>query len=113
MLGTLDDLTVNLKKIRSLKGFEAKIIIAVVAVIDDGRIKLLAMGTNDPVELVGDQRSMKASVRVDIVIKLLHDTSKLLLGLLVKVGDGNPSSQKRIIGMLSCHTGGCFGRQGV
>ena len=111
VLWSLDDLAVDAKKVRSLKGLEAKVVVGKVAVVDDGRVEHVLVGHDDLVDVIGDHRCVLASLGVDPRVKVVDDLGEDLLGLLVEVGDGDTGCEDGIVGVLCGKVGGCLGCQ--
>ena len=65
-------LCVHIWTINYLKGLEAEVVVAEIAVVDDGGIEFLSVGHNDVVDLLRDQWSRLSSLRMDVLVKLLQ-----------------------------------------
>jgi hypothetical protein len=113
VLRPLNHLVLNLHEVGLLKGLEPKVVVAVIAVIDDGRVQAILMLLDDVEGLLGDQGSMLLGVGVDVIVEVLHNGRELLLGLLVEVGDGNAGSQESIIWMLGGQVGSSLSGESV
>lgn len=105
--------TVDAKEVRLLKSLEAEKVVAIVTVINDGRVKTVGVLHDDLVGLLGDERDVAFEGRVDVGIEVLDDGREDLLGLLVEVGDGDAGSEGSIIRVVGSQVGGGLGSQVV
>mmetsp|Transcript_39014 Transcript_39014/g.91260 ORF Transcript_39014/g.91260 Transcript_39014/m.91260 type:complete len:642 (+) Transcript_39014:465-2390(+) len=87
VLWALGDLAVHAQQIRLLERLETEKVILKITVVHDGCIKPLLVVHNNRVDVIGDERSLLAVARVDVLVQLIHDSGKRLLSHLVQVGD--------------------------
>ena len=88
LLRSLGNFPVDLEQIRPFKSFETKILVAEIAVVDDGGVETVRVLLDDLVMLLGDHGGRPA-VGLDVV-EVGDDLAELLLGLLVQVGHDDP-----------------------
>jgi hypothetical protein len=72
-----------------LHGFEAKVIVLEVFVIDDGRVEFFGVSHDDLISRLGNHRTWFVVFGVDIGIEILNDLRELFLGLLVQIRHGD------------------------
>jgi hypothetical protein len=99
-----------------LHGFESKVVVVEILVIDDCGIKFFRMSHDNVVRLLRDHRTWFVVLRVDINIQIMNDLRKLLLGLFMQIrhcdttlsatdtmNESLPSSKDSIIRMFGGH----------
>ena len=111
VLWAFGNASVNLQQVRFFEGFVAKIIITVIAIIDDRRVQQSRILANDFVHFPRNQRCILAGFGVFIVVQFFDRARKRFIGLFMEVGNGNPGRQNGVIRMFGGHRSSCFGRQ--
>ena len=88
MLWSFGHFPVDFQQITSLQSFEAKVLVAEIPVVDDGRVEPVGVGHDDLVVLLGDHGGGPA---VGFhVVQIFDHFAEYLLGLLMQIGDDNP-----------------------
>ena len=88
MLGPLYDFAVDLEQITPLQSFEAKVLVAEIAVVDNSRVQTIRVCHDDFVVLLRDHGSW-TPVGLHLV-QILDHLAEHLLGLLMQIGDDDP-----------------------
>mmetsp|Transcript_45767 Transcript_45767/g.76122 ORF Transcript_45767/g.76122 Transcript_45767/m.76122 type:complete len:293 (-) Transcript_45767:213-1091(-) len=99
MLRAFRNLTGQLEQVRFGQRLDAEIVVAIVAAIHNGRIKLLFVRHHNVVDTIRDQRTRLAIARVNVAIQVLHHLAKHLLRVLLQVAHLDTRRQHAIVGM--------------
>ena len=101
------------EEVGALERLEPEVVVAEVAVVDDGGIELLGVGLDDLHDIVGHQCGVLAGHRVLVGVEVAHHLGERLFGRLVQVGYGNPGSQLGVVRVIYCIGGGHLGGEVV
>ena len=99
----------------NLHSFEAKVVVIEVFVIDDCGIEFFGVGHDGFVRFLRNHGAGLLVLGVDVIVQVMDDLGKLLLGLLVQVRHSNPSTplatlQQKAMGERE---GGPSGKDGI
>src|SRR5688500_10273258 len=89
MLRTFYHLAIHAQEIRSFKCLVYKIIKTVITVIDNSTIKLIRMLADHSYGVLTDETCFLRSDRIDIIVQGLHCFTERLVGILMKIRNGN------------------------
>jgi hypothetical protein len=79
---------INLQEIRPLQRLESKVVVAKVAIINDGRVQHVLVSLDTVKRLFTQHGRRLARLWVDVRVEICRDLGKHLFRLLVEVGDG-------------------------
>jgi hypothetical protein len=73
VLGSLDNLAIDSEQIRPLEGFEPKVVVCEISIVNDGRIEQRLVVHDDLVDVFRDHRGVLASLGVDPLVQVVDD----------------------------------------
>lgn len=111
VLRTLDDTLINSHQVGTFKGLEAKVVVIVVTIVNDGRVQAISIGHDSLVEGFRNFRLRLASLGINVVVEAFNDSRELLRSFLLQIADGDASGQDGIVGVLSGQVGSGLGSQ--
>ena len=110
-LRAFDDFIIHAKEIGAGEGFEAEVVVVIVAVIVDGEFNAFLVFVDEGMYVLTDERRGEVGAGVDVVEHLVGDGDNVVGGLLVEVGDCDVGGELAIVGVLGGHGGGSFGSE--
>lgn len=113
LLGALHHFAVHFQQVGAFEGFEPEVVKLVVAVVDDGRVKFVAVFPDHGKGFVADEACFFAGFGINVVVEFLHRAGEGLVGIFVQVRHRNAGSQLRVVGVYGGHGRGGFGGEVV
>ena len=89
VLRTLNNLAINFQQVASLKGFETKILVVKIALINNGGVQSIGIFSDDFVMFLGNHWSW--AIVTSHFVKVRDYLAKHLFGLFVQVGNNDPT----------------------
>ncbi|KND96032.2 hypothetical protein QG37_07655 [Candidozyma auris] len=111
--GSFGNFPIHSKQVGPLQGLEAEVIVVEVSVVDDGRVQLVLVLTDDVISLFGNHGRVQAGLWVDVLPQDLGHSGESLGGSLVQVRHRYSGSQNRIVWVDGRHVGGGLSSQVV
>ena len=113
LLRAFGHFAVELEQVGALERLESEVVVAEIAVVDDGGVQLFGVGLDDLHDVVGDEAGVLSGHRVLVGVEVAHHLGERLLGRLVEVGDGDPGSELGVVRVVHRIGGGHLGGEVV
>ena len=89
VLRTFGDFAVQLEQVRAFECLETKVVVRIIAVVDDGPVDALLVLQNEFKHIVGNQRRVESGLGFDVPCQLRDGLDEILVGVFVQIGNGN------------------------
>ena len=109
VLRTLCYFSIEFQKVRALKSFKSEVIIIVISIIVDDRIKIILVLHNNLINFFGNKRCVFSRLGINKVSQICDDFTEYIFCASMQIINANSCCKTAVIGVVSsqCCSGLC------